>query len=403
MNDLINLFRSQNSNNLGEQENPLNEYARSRFIPNRLEAIGQGLAIAGATALANGGPSLIPKGMAPLGQGMAAGFNAYQQSLYNQALQDQRERKLEADAQSQSLDNQLKQKQLDNYGVKQPSIKTINTADGIMRYNNSTGKNMGYVTNPDGSRVMPQKSGTTVNVGGKKYTKIDEDYMKSLDKKTLDARNNEALIDRAVQILDSGFETNTFAPAKSLMEKGANFATAGGYKPKNLIQAEEFNSISKKIAMTAMQLLGGSDTERELKISIDTGISQGKLEESNRAILKLAKEVAMLPIIENEFFNDWLANYGSKVGTRDQQGRLYIQAFEDYKQDYLQKINDEYKQDNINQTGVSPQFNQSLQIPMRANGKVNFSQLIKGKTYMLKDGTEIIWNGQNATPVTQNR
>lgn len=393
MNDLINLFRSQNSNNLGEQENPLNEYARSRFIPNRLEAIGQGLTIAGATALANGGPSLIPKGMAPLGQGMAAGFNAYQQSLYNQALQDQRERQLEADAKSQSLDNQLKQKQLDNYGVTQPSIKTINTADGIMRYDNRTGEHMGYVTNPDGSRVMPQKSGTTVNVGGKQVTKTDEKYIEGLDKKTIDARNTLPLIHRAREILDSGFETNAFAPVKSLMQKGGNLATMGGYKPKNLVQAEEFKSISHKIAMQAMQLLGGSDTERELKISIDTGISQGKLEESNRAILKLAEEVLMLPIIESEFANDWLANYGTKLGTRDQQGRSYNKAFEDYRKNYLEQINNDYKQNNIEQTGVSPQSNQSLKLPMRANGRIDPSQLVIGGQYMI-NGDNVIWNGK---------
>jgi hypothetical protein len=128
------------------------------------------------------------------------------------------------------------------------------------------------------------------------------------------ADNTLALFNTAAGILDRGYNSGFFADIKGKVGAAASdigIGIPGFSKPENVADYEQFSAINKQLAAQMLKLFGGSDTERELAISITSNIGPGMSEETNKRMIETGRQIIERQRSKPEFIAQWNRRYGS--------------------------------------------------------------------------------------------
>ena len=142
------------------------------------------------------------------------------------------------------------------------------------------------------------------------------------------AEPTKQLLQRASELLD-GIDTGTFAG----VTKGAQSVLADlGVDASKDVAARltEFDSISKELGAQALQLFGGSDTEKELEVAIRTSPSLDKTEGANRAIIERKMRAIEILQTKPDFEAQWLQKNGSFVNPDKDTGEFFNKSWRRY-------------------------------------------------------------------------
>lgn len=133
-------------------------------------------------------------------------------------------------------------------------------------------------------------------------------------KEAATADNTLSLFNTAESILDRGYNSGYFANLRGTAGAIANdvgINIPGFSKPENVADYEEFNTINKQLAAQMLTLFGGSDTERELAISIASNIGPSMSEETNRRMIATGKQLIERQRAKPDHIANWVKRFGS--------------------------------------------------------------------------------------------
>jgi hypothetical protein len=128
------------------------------------------------------------------------------------------------------------------------------------------------------------------------------------------ADNTLALFNTAAGILDSGYNSGALADVKGragAIASDLGISIPGFSKPENVADYEQFSAVNKQLAAQMLKLFGGSDTERELAISITSNIGPGMGEETNKRMIETGRQIIERQRSKPEFIAQWNRRYGS--------------------------------------------------------------------------------------------
>lgn len=192
---------------------------------------------------------------------------------------------------------------------------------------------------------------TVVNVGNdlnKTMTKVDEKVLEKSFDAQVSADEIAPTLIRGKELLNK-IKTSPALPYIEGAKSMASAASFGKYQPESLANFQELESISKELGARTLQLFGGSDTDKELKVAIETNIQPGKLDQANRNIVdRKLKAIEILKEKPNQQIQ-WINDNGS-ILKRNQYG----ETFNDFWKNY-QRTNFSNKS-----TQGSPSLNQNL-------------------------------------------
>jgi hypothetical protein len=143
--------------------------------------------------------------------------------------------------------------------------------------------------------------------GGGDISNVDA---RSIDKSMTNSSNaNSAmlLLDQAEALYgkyQSGRDEPISGPA-------ARWASIGIDDKQHAENFEIGNQISKDLGVIKLGLIGGSDTERELQVAIDTSPSPDKLPSTNKKIIDNQRLAIQILQAEPDFKTEWVAKNGS--------------------------------------------------------------------------------------------
>jgi hypothetical protein len=132
-----------------------------------------------------------------------------------------------------------------------------------------------------------------------------------------------ALANQAKAIIDGGFNSGVFAPIKGAVGQVAGEFGLGDKGA--TADFEQFQAINSQLAAQMLKLFGGSDTERELAISISSNIGPKFSEETNRRMLSALEKTVATQRQKPEFIAQWTRRHGS-LDAIDQTTGLGFQA-----------------------------------------------------------------------------
>lgn len=171
------------------------------------------------------------------------------------------------------------------------------------------------VYGPDGQPIYATGSAATMNMNAR----ADRTMLDEARTGAADAEAVAPLLTRAQEILDSGFETGF---GRDITGQGQRAYLAAGNVVNDLSggrlqlpnreqveqtvgQLEELDSITKEAGAQALRLFGGSDTERELLVAIQTNPRVDALPQTNRNIidrkLRAIRVLMDKPVLMSEF------------------------------------------------------------------------------------------------------
>ncbi len=128
------------------------------------------------------------------------------------------------------------------------------------------------------------------------------------------ADNTLALFNTAAGILDRGYNSGFFADIRGKVGAAASdigIGIPGFSKPENVADYEQFSAVNKQLAAQMLKLFGGSDTERELAISITSNIGPGMGEETNKRMIETGRQIIERQRAKPEHIAQWNRRHGS--------------------------------------------------------------------------------------------
>jgi hypothetical protein len=187
---------------------------------------------------------------------------------------------------------------------------------------------------------------------GTEYVSPEESYgrkppgaaskgISNIDARSIDrsAKASEAA-NAALQFLDqadslySKYESDLTQPIMGPVSRVASAVLPGSTKA-----AEDYEhgmQIAKDLGVIKLGLIGGSDTERELQVAIDTSPSPDKTVGTNKKIIANQRKAIEILQEEPDFKTDWVSKYGS-LSSLDTNGKGYGTAWRKYQRE---KFND---------------------------------------------------------------
>lgn len=132
-----------------------------------------------------------------------------------------------------------------------------------------------------------------------------------------------ALANQARAIIEGGYNSGALAPIKG--EIGRVASEFGIGNPEKTADYEQFTSINNQLAAQMLKLFGGSDTERELAISIASNIGPRFSEATNKRMLNSLDQAIAVQRQKPEFIAQWTRRNGS-LDAIDPQTGLGFQA-----------------------------------------------------------------------------
>ena len=149
---------------------------------------------------------------------------------------------------------------------------------------------------------------------------------KSLEKSSA-ANPALALLDNA-EALYSKYESSRTEP---ILGKTARWGAAVGLAdPARAADYEVGDQIAKDLGVIKLGLIGGSDTERELQVAIDTAPSPDKTVAANQKIIANARKAINIVQSEPDFKTEWVNQHGSLSNVDKATGNTYGKAWRAY-------------------------------------------------------------------------
>lgn len=165
---------------------------------------------------------------------------------------------------------------------------------------------------------------------GKPISNVDA---RSIDRSIVAASNSNA----ALQLLDDADALySTYASGRDEPILGP-IARAGAVvgigDEKKAIDYETGVQIEKDLGIIKLGLIGGSDTERELKVAIETSPSPDKRPSTNKKIIDNQRKAISILQAEPDFKTEWVNKNGSLSKLDAQTGEPYGKAWRKYQID----------------------------------------------------------------------
>lgn len=164
----------------------------------------------------------------------------------------------------------------------------------------------------------------------KKISNVDARSIdKSLEKST-GANGALQLLDQADELYGK-YESSRAEPILGgLARVGAAIGLADPNKAKDYELADQ---IAKDLGVIKLGLIGGSDTERELKVAIDTSPSPDKTVGTNREIIKNQRKAIEILQSEPDFKTEWVNKHGSLSAMDKKTGDTYGKAWRKFQKE----------------------------------------------------------------------
>jgi hypothetical protein len=140
-----------------------------------------------------------------------------------------------------------------------------------------------------------------------------------------------ALANQAKAIIDGGFNSGVFAPIKGAIGQVAGEFGLGDKGA--TADFEQFQAINNQLAAQMLKLFGGSDTERELAISISSNIGPKFSEETNKRMLTALENTVATQRQKPEFIAQWTRRHGSLDAINPETGLGFQGTWDRYLQE----------------------------------------------------------------------
>jgi len=214
-----------------------------------------------------------------------------------------------------------------------------------------------------GSIIFDQETGQMrVAPGANRYrSKADADFGQALRESVNEAEPVLQSLDSMSQLLDEGIKTGRgtglqrgFGSAVEGVENllGVDIPQTEGAETQAQF-GDLFETYRKRQGIENLRSFGGSDTERELQVSLEIQPSLNYSNAVNRAIIANKKAAVRVLAEKETFYNNWYNKYGS-FDAQDESGMASGEAWRKYQRD-------NFKQEDI--TGIPSadlkQFNMS--------------------------------------------
>ena len=143
----------------------------------------------------------------------------------------------------------------------------------------------------------------------KVMTETDKKLLTSADEAAQAVTALNTNLDAAEALLDSGYKTGLFAPIQGQAARVGAAIGLGGED--TAAQFETLKSISNELAAEGLKAFGGSDTERELMISMQATVGPNKTEAANRAIIARKRAAINIAQTRPDFLREWVRNFST--------------------------------------------------------------------------------------------
>ena len=132
-----------------------------------------------------------------------------------------------------------------------------------------------------------------------------------------------ALANQARAIIEGGFNSGALANLKG--QAGRYLNEFGLGDPEKTADYEQFTAVNNQLAAQMLKLFGGSDTERELAISMASNIGPSFGEATNKRMLDALDQAINIQRRKPEFIAQWIQKNGS-LDAIDRETQLGYQA-----------------------------------------------------------------------------
>jgi hypothetical protein len=347
----------------------------TRDISSRLaEALGQGVGALQATRASDIKQQQIEaksqiEQMALEQEGLADRFTQRRAMLGEERAVSAEERALEDQA-MQATKQRAAEKKLDRvpsvYLAGQPVFKNYQGETVFIDGTPLSPEQEARVSRPraeGGSIIFDQETGQMrVAPGANRYrSKADADFGQALRESVNEAEPVLQSLDSMSQLLDEGIKTGRgtglqrgFGSAVEGVENllGVDIPQTEGAETQAQF-GDLFETYRKRQGIENLRSFGGSDTERELQVSLEIQPSLNYSNAVNRAIIANKKAAVRVLAEKETFYNNWYNKYGS-FDAQDESGMASGEAWRKYQRD-------NFKQEDI--TGIPSadlkQFNMS--------------------------------------------
>lgn len=152
----------------------------------------------------------------------------------------------------------------------------------------------------------------------------------------------------ALQLLDSAdqlygkYESNRAEP---ILGGAARIGAALGMNKERAADYEMASQIAKDLGVIKLGLIGGSDTERELQVAIDTSPSPDKTVEANRRIIANQRRAIQVLQAEPDFKTEWVNKHGSLTAIDKATGETFGKAWRKYQKENFKTVDTGKKAD----------------------------------------------------------
>lgn len=194
-----------------------------------------------------------------------------------------------------------------------------------------------------GTVVDPRTGMVYSGAGASQFMRNDASQIAKSEDEAGKAQAIMDLYQDAKDLIDGGLQTGLLGPARSMGSRMlAELGHEGnvlGVSADDAPSYEQMTAVSKELGARTLELFGGSDTEKELQVALQTNPQIDKRPEANLGILERKMRAAQILMQRPGFERDWVARYGSLM-FRDDQDRSFSQVWMDYQADTWGRTND---------------------------------------------------------------
>lgn len=167
--------------------------------------------------------------------------------------------------------------------------------------------------------------------------KINQKPLERLAKASSSAQTANVYYTNIYDIMKDGYASGKFSKLTQPVSQvlGTDKGSVG----------EQFGAYSNKLGALGLSDFGGSDTERELIVSLSTQPSPDKLPNTNAKLVAGGRAASEILSVGEELATDWVNKFGNLQKKDPETGKSFSQTFREYSQSELPKRRDAYYND----------------------------------------------------------
>lgn len=201
------------------------------------------------------------------------------------------------------------------------------------------------MTEKAGVSIDPVTGRMTVSAGSREIAKSDQAYFKGTQEAAANADKQLRSLNIMERNLAEGLKTGTgtgiergFGQAVGSIESalGIDVPVGEDAELQNTL-GREFDTEARSLGVQGLQAFGGSDTERELLVSLSIQPSLSYTPETNKRILANKRAAIELLMQEEDFANKWLSENGS-LQNKNEDGKYFRKAWMDFQRENYKAV-----------------------------------------------------------------